>query len=167
MFSIRPIQAADNAAMAAVIRTVMTEYGAVGEGFSIEDPEVDDMFASYSHERCAYFVLEQDGEVVGGSGVAPLVGASPEVCELRKMYLLERARGSGQGRRLMEICLEVASDMGYRQCYIETLSTMQEARGLYEGFGFRPLSAPLGTTGHFGCNNWYMRELRHPQRRRS
>ena len=40
-FAIRTITQADDAAMATIIRTVMPEFGAVGSGFAISDPEVD------------------------------------------------------------------------------------------------------------------------------
>lgn len=167
MFSIRRIEAKDSAFMAEIIQSVMTEYGAVGEGFSIKDPEVRDMYRAYAGERSAYFVLEQDGHVVGGAGVAALAGAGPETCELRKMYFLPEARGNGQGRRMLEFCLQVAREMGFRRCYLETMETMGEARALYLHSGFVPLPGPEGATGHFGCNAWYMRELGPPAKRRS
>jgi putative acetyltransferase len=156
---IRPIVAGDDARMATIIRRVMTEYGAVGEGYSIMDPEVDGMAGAYAGPDAAYFVALVDGEVVGGAGVGPLAGGPSDTCELKKMYVLPQARGRGLGRRLMEICLDAARDAGYRRCYLETLEHMREARGLYESHGFRPLEAPMGDTGHSGCNGWYIREL--------
>ena len=72
--SIRPIQPDDDAAMAAIIRTVMPEFGATGCGFAISDPEVDWMSRAYAEPRHAYFVVERDGRVIGGAGVAPLAG---------------------------------------------------------------------------------------------
>src|SRR5207342_3832387 len=45
---IRPIEARDDANVAAIIRTVMPEFGATGDGFSINDPEVDWMQRAYS-----------------------------------------------------------------------------------------------------------------------
>ncbi|HMB42995.1 MAG TPA: GNAT family N-acetyltransferase, partial [Luteimonas sp.] len=86
--AIRPIRTADDTAIASIIRTVMPEFGAVGSGFAINDPEVDWMTRAYSQPRCAYFVVEQDGVVVGGAGVAPLAGGDGDTCELRKMYFL-------------------------------------------------------------------------------
>jgi len=46
--TLRRIEPGDDPAMGAVIREVMTEFGAVGSGFSIEDPEVDAMSAAYA-----------------------------------------------------------------------------------------------------------------------
>jgi putative acetyltransferase len=154
-YSIRPITPADDAAIAQIIRTVMPEFGASGAGFAIADAEVDAMAAAYAVPRSAYFVVESEGAVVGGGGVAALAGAAPEVCELRKMYFLKRARGLGVGSRLLQHCLRVARGFGYRRCYLETLTGMDEAQRLYRRAGFEPLSHPLGATGHYRCDCWY------------
>ena len=42
-FLIRPIEPRDDVAVASIIRTVMTEFGADGPGFAIHDHEVDHM----------------------------------------------------------------------------------------------------------------------------
>ena len=156
---IRPIRARDDAAIASIIRTVMPEFGAVGCGFAINDPEVDWMSRAYAQPRSAYFVVEQDGVVLGGGGVAPLDGGDADTCELRKMYFLPRARGHGAGAALMERCLDSARDAGFRRCYIETLGGMEAAMKLYERSGFARIAAPLGATGHGGCNTFYLRAL--------
>ena len=158
-FSIRPITTADDAAMAAIIRGVMPEFGATGDGFAINDPEVDWMHRAYSQPRCAYFVVEREGRVVGGAGVAPLEGGDPGVCELRKMYFLPEARGIGAGAAMMARCLQAARELGFRQCYLETLTGMDSAMKLYERSGFRRISSSMGHTGHGGCNTFYLLEL--------
>src|SRR5688572_32876725 len=107
-FHIRPIESHDDAAVAALIRTVMPEFGAVGDGFAINDPEVDWMAKAYAAPRSAYFVVERDGEIQGGGGIAPLAGGDADVCELRKMYFLPALRGLGAGAALMEHCLASA-----------------------------------------------------------
>lgn len=159
IFSIRPISAADDAAMAAVIRTVMPEFGACGSGFAINDPEVDWMSRAYAVPRCSYFVVEVDGAVVGGGGVAPLEGGDAATCELRKMYFLPQARGHGAGAAVMEKCLDSARGYGFERCYLETLSGMDAAMRLYERSGFVRIEAPMGATGHGGCNTFYLLEL--------
>ena len=158
-FSIRPITAADDAAMAAIIRGVMPEFGATGDGFAINDPEVNWMHRAYSQPRCAYFVVEREDRVVGGAGVAPLEGGDPGVCELRKMYFLPEARGIGAGAAMMARCLQAARELGFRQCYLETLTGMDSAMKLYERSGFRRISCSMGHTGHGGCNTFYLLEL--------
>ena len=159
MFFIRPVEARDDAAVAAIIRTVMPEFGAVGDGFAINDPEVDWMHHAYSVPRAAYFAVERDGHVVGGGGIAPLEGGEEDVCELRKMYFLPEARGLGAGAAMMERCLDAARMHGFRRCYLETLCGMDAAMRLYERSGFSRIPEPMGATGHGGCNAFYLREI--------
>ena len=156
---LRPIGADDDAAIAAIIRRVMPEFGAQGPGFALEDPEVDWMSRAYADPRSAYFVVERDGRVLGGGGIAPLAGGDGSVCELRKMYFLREARGGGLGERLLRHCLATADDFGYRTCYLETLGGMDAAIRLYEKLGFRRLARPMGATGHHGCDRYYALDL--------
>lgn len=158
-FRLRPIEAGDDAAVAAIIRSVMPEFGATGEGFAINDPEVDWMHRAYAAPRSAYFVVERDGVVEGGGGVAPLEGGDADVCELRKMYFLPSLRGLGAGAAVMARCLEAARGFGFRRCYLETLCGMDAAMRLYERTGFRRIDGPLGATGHGGCNTFYLLDL--------
>lgn len=156
---LRPIEARDDPAMAAIIREVMTEHGASGAGFAIHDPEVGAMSAAYTGPRAGYLVIEGQGAVLGGGGFAPLEGADDDVCELRKMYFLPALRGRGMGRALIERVLREASAAGFRRCYLETLASMKAAQRLYLQQGFKPLDAPMGRTGHFGCNAYMIRAL--------
>jgi len=158
-FLIRPIESRDDAAVAAIIRAVMPEFGADGPGFAIHDAEVDAMSAAYAQPRCSYFVVERDGRVIGGGGIAPLVNGAPDVCELRKMYFLPEARGIGAGAAMMQRCLDAARARGFRRCYLETLTGMNAAQALYAKSGFVPLCAPMGGTGHFSCDRFFIREL--------
>lgn len=158
--SIRPIRQSDNVGIGRVIREVMTEFGAVGSGFSIEDPEVDNMFEAYSGEGQCFNVLVDGHEILGGAGVAPLQEGPPGICELRKMYVLPKARGNGVGRDLLQLCVDQARALGFEGCYLETLHAMQGARHLYQSFGFEDLAGPLGATGHGGCDRWMMLPLR-------
>lgn len=157
--TVRPIGSGDDEAMANVIRTVMTEFGACGPGFSINDAEVDHMSEAYSVPRSAYFVVTDGDRVLGGGGVAQLEGADESVCELRKMYLLPDARGAGMGRAVLQRSLDLARALGFRQCYLETLGPMSRAHKLYEQTGFRRLTAPMGDTGHPVCDVWYVLDL--------
>lgn len=158
-FTIRPITPADDAALAAVIRSVMTEYGVSGEGSSSQDAEVDHMAEAYSAPRAAYFVVTDGARVIGGGGIAQLEGGTSDTCELRKMYFLPEARGAGMGRALLARCLDAARERGYTRCYLETMSTMRAARRLYERAGFTQVAAPMGATGHFSCDAWYTQAL--------
>jgi putative acetyltransferase len=158
-FVIRPIEWRDNAAMADVIRTVMPEFGADGPGFAIHDAEVDHLYEAYTQPHSAYFVVDAHGKVFGGAGIAPLQNGEPDVCELRKMYFLPAARGIGAGTRMMQACLDAARARGFRRCYLETLSGMDGAQALYARSGFRRIDTPMGGTGHFSCDRFFLLDL--------
>lgn len=158
-YLIRPIEPRDDAAVAAVIRRVMPEFGADGPGFAIHDAEVDAMHAAYGRPRSAYYVVEIGGAVAGGGGVAPLEGGDADVCELRKMYFLPEARGIGAGDAMMRLCLDAARRFDFRRCYLETLEGMDAAQALYRRSGFVTLPEPMGGTGHFSCNRFYLLDL--------
>ncbi len=150
----------ENPALAGVIRTVMTSFGAVGPGFSIEDAEVDRMHETYATPRSLLLVVDDGkGRVIGCGGIAPLEGGDARTCELKKMYFLPEARGLGLGRELMTALEAAARDHGFRTVYLETLSTMIEAAKLYERMQYVPLPGPLGSTGHSRCNHFYGKEL--------
>jgi len=158
---LRPIRPADDAAMAAIIRTVMTAHGASGPGFAIHDAEVDGMSAAYAGPGARYYVVEHDGAVLGGAGFARLHGTAPAdgVCELRKMYFLPAARGHGLGRAMLALLLAEMRQDGYRRCYLETTGSMQAAHRLYRAAGFAPQAAAEGATGHHGCEMFFSRPL--------
>jgi putative acetyltransferase len=158
--------------MAHVIRTVMPEFACVGDGFSINDPEVNDLTTAYAAARCGFFVIEQSvggpaaaaedfngAIIVGGAGFAPLTGGDANTCELRKMYVLKEGRGFGGGGLLMDACLAGARAAGFTRMYLETVTAMTDAAEVYKKYGFQYLPWPLGETGHGGCDLFMAREL--------
>jgi len=156
---IREIQKADNVAIAKVIRDVLIEHNVPKVGTAYADPSLDFMFENYSEEKAAYFVVENEGKIIGGAGIASLENVPEEICELQKMYFLSEARGFGLGVKLMEVCLEKARQFEFKKCYLETMPYMTNAQNLYKKSGFQYLDKPLGNTGHNACPVWMLKEL--------
>ncbi|EKE74004.1 GNAT family N-acetyltransferase [Gallaecimonas xiamenensis] len=151
-FTLRPMKASDNAAVAEVIRAVSAEYGLTADkGYGVSDPHLDNLFDYYLDLGGRYWVVEVAGQVLGGGGMAPLSGASDTVCELQKMYFLPALRGLGAGRALAELAMEEARNSGYKLCYLETTAALEGALALYLKLGFKQLTQPLGDTGHGDC----------------
>ncbi len=157
---IRTLQPHDNVQLAAVIRQVFIDDGYPKTGTAFEDPQLDNMYETYSQPRSIYFVVESDGRIWGGAGVSQLENSSESICELQKMYFLQEARGKGLGRQIIEKCLQEATKMGYEKCYLETLPEMKIAQQLYLKMGFDYLREPLGTTGHTSCPVWMIKQLK-------
>lgn len=57
-------------------------------------------------------------------------------CELKSLYLYKRFQGRGLGRNLLETVIAEAKRTGYREMYLDTLSTSTRAITLYEKAGF-------------------------------
>lgn len=156
---IRQIRPSDNTDIAAIIRRILTEFGANKPGTVYFDPTTDDLFKLFSIPEAAYFIAESEGKVVGGSGVFPTPGLPVGCCELVKLYLLPEIRGQGLGLLLMNTCFQKAVDFGFTQMYLETMPELSTAIGLYEKAGFNFLPGPLGRSGHFGCDLWMIKNL--------
>jgi len=157
---IREIQKHDNAQMASIVREVLTDFGAPKVGTAYADPYLDTLFEVYNIPRAVYFVVENEGKILGGAGIMQLENAEDSICELQKMYFLPEIRGLGFGTQLMDLCLEKARAFGFESCYIETMTSMDAALKLYRKSGFDYLEQPVGNTGHNSCELWMLKKLK-------
>lgn len=117
------------------------------------------MYESYQSEREVYFVVDKDGEVLGGGGIKQLKDFEGNICELQKMYFSPKVRGLGLGKQMIQRCLNAAKDLGYSTCYLESASQLKAAIHIYEQTGFDHLDGPLGNTGHYSCGVWMTKSL--------
>ncbi len=148
---IRPIQLEDNPKMEQVIRAVFEDMGIPKTGTAYEDEDLKRLYQAYNQPQAAYYVLELDGEIVGGAGFSKLRQADGNVCELQKMYFAPKARGINWGDKMLEHCLQQAAQLGYSGCYLETMPYMEAAQHLYKKHGFEFIDGPMGCTGHVAC----------------
>ena len=159
-YIIRLIEPKDNASLAKIIRSALEEFNANKPGTVYFDASTDHLFELFSTTpNAVYFVAESNGILLGGAGIYHTEGLPEGVCELVKMYLHQNARGKGLGGLLISTCLKEAAKMGYRKVYLETMPELQKAVTVYEKFGFKYLNAPIGHSGHTGCNIWMMKSI--------
>jgi putative acetyltransferase len=150
-YSIREITPEDDVAIAQLIREVSAEYGLTADkGYSVADPTLETTSTQYQSTGSRYWIIELDGVVLGGVGIAPLSGEK-DICELQKMYFSQLLRGKGFAKRIAYIALNYAREQGYQACYLETTACLKEAIILYESIGFEPIATHLGDTGHDAC----------------
>lgn len=156
---IREIQQKDNESIAKVIRDIFHELDAPKVGTAYADPILDTLYEVYQAPRSVYYVVEKEGKVVGGCGIAPLENGDDSVCELQKMYFAPEIRGTGYAEKIIGRCLEFAKTQGFEICYLETLSFMTTAQKLYKRIGFENIDGPMGNTGHNSCEVWMTKKL--------
>ncbi|NKF50752.1 GNAT family N-acetyltransferase [Shewanella sp. WXL01] len=159
-WQIRPIESRDNVAVAEVIRSVSAEYGLTADkGYGVADPSLDDMAATYAADGWQYWVIEHQGKVLGGAGIAPLSSSLTQtqsqtnttgIAELQKMYFSKAIRGKKLALPMFEICQQFAISQGYSQLYLETTALLPEALNFYNQLGFKRCQH-LGDTGHDAC----------------
>ncbi|MEI2265425.1 GNAT family N-acetyltransferase [Erwinia sp. CGal63] len=157
---VRLIEPADNPHIAAVIRAVSAEFGLTADkGFTVADPNLDHLCELYRQPNSAYWVVERNGVIAGGGGVAPLQGGDADVCELQKMYFMPELRGLGMAKALALRAMAHARELGFKRCYLETTASLTRAVRLYEHLGFQHIDGPMGNTGHVDCEVTMLRAL--------
>ena len=156
---IRKICAADNPILEQIIKSVFIEFGLAKVGTAYEDIETKNMFESYQNDREVYYVLEENGEILGGGGIKKLINNEDNICELQKMYFSPFIRGKGYGKSMVNKCIEAAKNFGYKKCYLESGFELEAAIHIYENNDFVHLKAPMGNTGHYSCGVWMIKDL--------
>jgi putative acetyltransferase len=156
---LRRIVLEDNSVLAKIIRAGIVNLGLPTVGTAHSDPTTDNLFALFEKTGAYYFVVEKQGEVLGGCGVYPSNDLPVGYAELVRFFLDPKVRGKGIGKLLMEKCEQKALELGYNHLYLESFPEMEAAVYLYKLKGYKTLDAPLGNTGHFACNVWMAKEI--------
>lgn len=115
--------------------------------------ELDSLPGKYSPPQGEILLARNDnGHIVGCVAVRPLV-SDERLCEMKRLYVLSEGRHLGIGIHLVRTILDVATDLGYREMRLDTLSSMHQAIALYEKIGFQPIDpyypTPLSNTLFF------------------
>ena len=156
---IRKIAPKDNVQMANIIRNSLLEFNAAKPGTVFYDETTDNLSQVFKTKRSGYYVIEINGEIIGGGGFYPTEGLPENVCELVKMYISKDFRRGGRGSKLLRKCMDAAAKQGYQKMYLESMRELNMAISMYEKNGFNHIPKPLGNSGHTGCDIWMMRDL--------
>ena len=118
------------------VRELFIEYqAAIGLdlGFQGFEDELANLPGKYALPSGRLYIAVCGGD---SAGCAALRRVSEEHCELKRLYVRERYRGSGIGRALTEKIICDAKAMGYRRIILDTLSSLHNAVSLYRRLGF-------------------------------
>ncbi len=101
------------------------------------------------------FVGLLDGDAVAMAGWRRI---SPDVAEIKRMYVDPRVRGRGLSRTMLDVAERSAIDAGIAQFVLNTGPMQTVAIGLYERSGYTP-SAPFGHYADMGDALFYGKRL--------
>ena len=154
---LRRLTSENDAAVAELIRTNLKAYQLDIPGTVYYDDSLDHLSDFYDDPGRAYYVLLQDGQVVGGIGLAEF-DFFESCCELQKLYLRDAVKGRSLGYDLIDHIENRAREMGYRQMYLETHNNLQTAIHVYEKAGYREIPRPESVV-HSTMNRFFLKEL--------
>ena len=97
------------------------------------DDEQRELPIKYGPPKGRVLLAELDGQVVAGGAYHRLEDG---VCEIKRLFVGEAARGHGTGRKLTRALLEAAKADGYTVARLDTAKLLHEAIALYHGLGF-------------------------------
>src|SRR5262245_22361851 len=109
-----------------LIYTAENEFGLGFEGYVLKG--LGEFALGYDPAKDRVWVCEVDGRMVGF-----LLGMRREegVAQLRYFILLPEFRGTGLGKRLMELFMKWLREFGYQRAYLLTTEEQETAVALY------------------------------------
>ncbi len=80
-------------------------------------------------------ILREKNLVIGSIALRPL-DEERGICEIKRLYVVSKAQGTGRGSLLMDMILDYAASRGYRFARLDTKDRFKAAIGLIESKGF-------------------------------
>lgn len=131
-FEIRPANPADIPALQELFR----EYArSVGNEicFQTFEKEVAALPGAYAPPQGQILVATDAQTLAACVGLRPL---TPQICEMKRLYVRPAFRNTGLGRNLTDNTLTLAATLGYTALRLDTLPQMTAAIALYRKLGF-------------------------------
>ena len=125
----------------AIVRPLFSEYVAslgVDIAFQGVDAELAGLPGKYAPPGGTVLIARVGEEP---AGIVACRAFDTGRCEMKRLYVRPQFRGHDLGRRLAEHVIAAAREAGYSTMLLDTLETMDAARGLYGSLGFRPIEA--------------------------
>lgn len=99
--------------------------------------DMDDIQASYFENGGIFLVMTDNSEIICTGAIRRY---ADDICELKRLWLLQEHQGKGLGYRMIQELFAFASDAGYQRVILETDPIAQpQAYNLYRRIGFRDL----------------------------
>lgn len=132
------IRRADFPADTNAVLEIWREYVAspsVSLDYQGNDAEFATLPGKYASPGGCLLVADNGGDI---DGCIAYREVRPGLCEMKRLYVCPRARGTQLGRALIGRLIAEARIAGYIEMRLDVLEEFTSARRLYEAFGFVP-----------------------------
>ncbi len=127
----------DGVTVEALFREYVASLG-VDISFQNVDEELSALPGKYARPG-GLVLIAWDGAQAAGAVAYRMF--KPGIAEMKRLYVRPAFRGRDIGRKLASHLIADARAQGYRTMLLDTLASMQAARGLYAELGFQPVAA--------------------------
>jgi ribosomal protein S18 acetylase RimI-like enzyme len=97
------------------------------------DDELSYFPKKYSEPEGTFLIAKENDEVIGCVGIKKLENS---ICEMKRLFVNDRYRGGGIGKKLVEMITGEAKLKHYEKMRLDTLNTMEEALNIYRKSSF-------------------------------
>ncbi len=137
MLDIRPCETTEDYDAAINVTKAYIQWLEMDLSFQGIDEELVNFETMYGPPDGLFLLAWCDGELAGGAGLRAF---EPGVCEMKRLFVFDRFKGRGVGRRLCATLIDAAKGKGYAQMRLDTLGRMAAANRLYESLGFEEIA---------------------------
>lgn len=111
------------------------------------DSELEHLADKYGLPFGILYIVKVDNQVAGCIGLRKI---DNENCEMKRLYIRPVFRGQNIAKKLVEMVIDDAKRIGYKNMLLDTLPFLKGAIHLYKKFGFYEIQAynnsPMNTT---------------------
>ena len=109
------------------------EYGFGGQFETYVAKGVAEFFENYDSSRDRIWLAEHEGSIIGS---LVLMHREDNTAQLRYFLIHPDYRGIGLGKRLMDLWIAFAHQVGYQRAFLLTADELNAAISLYKRHGF-------------------------------
>jgi ribosomal protein S18 acetylase RimI-like enzyme len=92
------------------------------------DDELMNFPQKYKEPDGAFIIAKDNDNIVGCVGLKKL---DESICEMKRLFVNDKYKGKGIGKKLVEIIIEEAKNKSYEKMRLDTLRTMKNALKIY------------------------------------